>query len=193
MGFWQGRCRRDAAEGVCTHVFHVAEGVVDRDDLSALLHARGTAHEAADAPKSRDAHLHLMRKHGRHAIKGKLGAWLVRGGPGSCRIGVAPWLRVGAYIPFCERSTGRRDGRARHREVRARDQHRQACAGKRCPRRSCGRSVRGERGWLGSSSSNDVQSCEDIRRFGRGSSCSCLCLWMRVRCVSRSCSQSKSP
>ena len=82
MVFWQGRCRRDAAEGVCTHVFHVAEGVVDSDDLSALLHARGTAHEAADAPKSRDAHLHLMRKHGRHAIKGKLGAWLVRGGPG---------------------------------------------------------------------------------------------------------------
>mmetsp|Transcript_17219 Transcript_17219/g.25900 ORF Transcript_17219/g.25900 Transcript_17219/m.25900 type:complete len:334 (+) Transcript_17219:1164-2165(+) len=39
-------------------VLDVAEGVVDGDHLGALLHHRRPADEAADAPETRDAHLH---------------------------------------------------------------------------------------------------------------------------------------
>ena len=52
----------DAVGGVVLEevrrVFHVAERVVDRRDFGALLLARRTAHETANAPKPGDAHLH---------------------------------------------------------------------------------------------------------------------------------------
>ena len=61
-GWYFGRVGAAATQqkGVCTHVFHVAEGVVDRDDLSAVLLARRAADEAADAAEAGDT-LHARR------------------------------------------------------------------------------------------------------------------------------------
>lgn len=46
-----GRWGQDA------YVFHVAERVVDGDDVSTVLLARRTAHEAADATETGDTHI----------------------------------------------------------------------------------------------------------------------------------------